>query len=282
MKLYFVAAGYGKNSGYLVQGDSWKALRYPVLCPVVERDNGDLVLVDTGLGSRQAENFRPRIYRGAEFNAWMNGFTKVDLGKLALVNQLPRLGLDPLKVTTTIVSHLHYDHAGGMPDFPDATHLVNKREWDAVSARTGGWEEFSSGCLRTQYQADGLKVELISTDPLQPYYKNFPASYDVFGDESMVVVDINGHSPGLIGTFINLPSGRTFFFTSDAWVFPAGFEKRKRKPAWARFILGEGDEADQTIERIHRLHDEHPDIEIIGAHDPRVPGRLNLAPYCYE
>ena len=280
MKLYFLAAGYGKNSGYLVQGDSWQVLRYPVMCLLIERDNGDLALVDTGLGSRQAEDFKPPIYCGAQFNAWMNGFTKVDLSKEALINQLPTLGFDPMKVTTTIVSHLHYDHAGGMPDFAHAKQLVNKREWDAVSARRG-FAEFHSGCLRTQYQAEGLDIDLISADPRRPYH-NFPGSYDVFGDGSVVVVDINGHSPGLIGAFVNLPSGKSFFFTSDAWVFPAGFEKRKRKPRWARAILGEGQEADQTIERIHRLHEERPDIEIIGAHDPRVPGRLNLAPFFYE
>jgi hypothetical protein len=29
-------------------------------------------------------------------------------------------------------------------------------------------------------------------------------------------------------------------------------------------------------------NEEHPDIEIVGAHDPRVPGRRNLAPFFYE
>jgi glyoxylase-like metal-dependent hydrolase (beta-lactamase superfamily II) len=280
MKLYFLAAGYGKNSGYLVQGEDWKVRRYPVLCLLIERDNGDLVLLDTGLGSQQKDDFKQPIYRGAWFNAWMNGFTRVDLGTEALINQLPTLGFDPLDVKTVVVSHLHYDHAGGMKDFPHAKQLVSRREWEAITARTG-WSEFHSGCLRPQFEGIRLDIELISTDTTRPHY-NFPASYDVFGDGSIVIVDINGHSPGLIGTFVNLPSEKTFFFTSDAWVFPAGFTHRKPKPKWARAILGEGHEADQTIERIHRLIDEHPHIEIVAAHDPRIPGRLNLAPFHYQ
>lgn len=208
MKLYFLAAGHGKNSGYLVQGEDWKVRRYPVLCLLVERDNGDLVLIDTGLGSQQKEDFNHLIYRASWFNAWMNGFTKVDLSTEAIIKQLPTHGFDPRNVKTVIVSRLHYDHAGGMKDFPHAKHLVSKREWEAITERTG-WSEFHSGCLRPQFEGIGLDIDLISTNPQQPYH-NFPASYDVFGDGSVVVVDINGHSPGLIGAFVNLPSGKTF------------------------------------------------------------------------
>ncbi|MFC9840432.1 N-acyl homoserine lactonase family protein [Rhodococcus sp. NPDC127530] len=38
------------------------------------------------------------------------------------------LGIDPAVVDTVVISHLHYDHSGGMPDFPGARIAIHPKE----------------------------------------------------------------------------------------------------------------------------------------------------------
>jgi len=42
---------------------------------------------------------------------------------------LSRAGFDPSEVTHTVLSHLHFDHACGLCDLPNATVVVQEREW---------------------------------------------------------------------------------------------------------------------------------------------------------
>lgn len=81
---------------------------------LVELDN-DLVLCDTGLGFSDT------------------------LGEMVLHNNIRYAGFDPEDVTKVLMSHLHYDHAGGMVkstekgyelSFPNAQYVINKQEWD--------------------------------------------------------------------------------------------------------------------------------------------------------
>ena len=79
---------------------------------VVEAD-GRTFLVDTGTGARWPEKFR-RIY----------GIEAI---------QPRETGLDPGRVTDVIITHLHFDHAGDIPSFPNAR--VHVQEANLETAR---------------------------------------------------------------------------------------------------------------------------------------------------
>jgi glyoxylase-like metal-dependent hydrolase (beta-lactamase superfamily II) len=85
--------------------------------PFVIVTENDVILLDTGLGYNDSN------------------------GAFQLHNNLTRAGLDPLKVTKVLISHLHKDHAGGITikkeqsqerfiSFPYATWYIQKREFD--------------------------------------------------------------------------------------------------------------------------------------------------------
>lgn len=99
---------------------------------LVEHDDG-LVLIDTGLGNKEAEKFRD-IY-GVE-NAGAEGRT-------ALEDALAELGHRSEDVRIVVDTHLHFDHAGGntfvAPDdaerrvqaaFPNARYVIHRREFE--------------------------------------------------------------------------------------------------------------------------------------------------------
>ncbi len=92
---------------------------------VLVRTGTSLGLIDTGYGSKAAEKIRNRY--------------SMEPG-LPLLRNLARCGVAPEDIDWLILSHLHFDHAGGAtyrdptgqlrPTFPRARHFVQQREWD--------------------------------------------------------------------------------------------------------------------------------------------------------
>jgi glyoxylase-like metal-dependent hydrolase (beta-lactamase superfamily II) len=85
--------------------------------PFLVQLNNSLVLLDTGLGYSDAD------------------------GQLILHKNIIRAGFDPSDVEFVLMSHLHFDHAGGMIhkaenatalSFPDATYVIQRGEWEGA------------------------------------------------------------------------------------------------------------------------------------------------------
>ncbi|NLN85903.1 MAG: MBL fold metallo-hydrolase [Candidatus Cloacimonetes bacterium] len=83
------------------------------------------ILVDTGLGNRLSEKQRD-IYRPSEF---------------MLPASLAEIGLRDRDITDVVLTHLHFDHAGGiitgfgaeyLLTFPKARHWIQKTEWETA------------------------------------------------------------------------------------------------------------------------------------------------------
>ncbi|HVN64405.1 MAG TPA: MBL fold metallo-hydrolase, partial [Candidatus Binataceae bacterium] len=95
-------------------------------CPLITRGR-DAILIDSGIGNRLDASERKHFSRD---NGW-------------LIDQLGALGIEPGDITHLIVSHLHFDHAGGISRgqksgalvaaFPRARIFVQQREVDAVT-----------------------------------------------------------------------------------------------------------------------------------------------------
>ena len=279
MKIYFLSTGFGNVAkGLFVQGAGMKSVQFPVLSVLIERDNC-LVLFDTGIGTRIEEEMRPPIYWGNLFFHRFVMRTRFNPQHDALIHQLQRLGFKPADVKNVIISHLHWDHAGGMRDFPHAHFFVGRREWDFASNLSKG-ALFKNAYIKEQFCCAGLDIELINTDARKPF-KNFPASYDVFGDSSMVLVDLPGHSSGLMGMFLTMPSGRRFLFSADTFYFPEGLEQKMPKSRLMQSLVSESPEAGTSIDNVYYLMKSDPELEIVGSHDYRLPGRYDLAPKYY-
>lgn len=93
--------------------------------------NGRVILVDTGNGDKMPEKLR-EIY-------------KIEASSSALRSSLERLGIRPGDVTDVILTHLHFDHAGGAtlreggvlsPTFPNARYHVQREHWEAAHSPT--------------------------------------------------------------------------------------------------------------------------------------------------
>lgn len=97
-----------------------------------------------------------------------------------LLSHLERLEIDPARVRYAVLSHLHFDHAGGLTYLPNATVVVQRREWEAGTSR----EEARRYALLPQFFDLGHAMKLIDGE------------HDLFGDGAVTCVPTPGHTPG--------------------------------------------------------------------------------------
>ncbi len=136
MRLEIIHAGLFKLDGGAMFGvvpkSIWQKLNpadennmctWAARCLLVETDER-LILIDTGLGDKQGENFFRYYYRHGENN---------------LHRSIAKAGITPEDITDVMLTHLHFDHCGGsvvyegeklIPTFKNARYWLHSRHWD--------------------------------------------------------------------------------------------------------------------------------------------------------
>jgi glyoxylase-like metal-dependent hydrolase (beta-lactamase superfamily II) len=184
----------------------WSETTLPVNVVVVEHPEG-VCLFDAGQTASAAE---PGYFAG-----WYPFFrlARFELGPDdEAAPQLAGLGLTPEDVRWVVLSHLHTDHVGGLAPFAHADVVVVRKEWKRASGLGGRLR----GYLPQRWPA-GLVPRLVDLDgpPLGP----FPATHDLAGDGSMLLVPTPGHTPSHAGLVVR-DGPRTFLLAGDAELPP--------------------------------------------------------------
>jgi N-acyl homoserine lactone hydrolase len=125
------------------------------------------------------------IKHGDEYMVWDTGFapgSNPNAPKVGIVERLKELKVTPDQVKYVGISHFHGDHTGQLINFPKATLLIGKGDWEGVSANPPMQGANALGF--TPWTKDGGKVEALAIDK------------DVFGDGTVVVLRTPGHTPG--------------------------------------------------------------------------------------
>ncbi len=86
---------------------------------VLEDENGEFILVDTGAPS--AREIREKGY----------GLRQM-ADSVEYIDEIKKIGVDPEKVKLIILTHLHWDHAWNLEYFPNAEIYVQKKELETA------------------------------------------------------------------------------------------------------------------------------------------------------
>ena len=179
-------------------------------CMLVESDAG-LILVDTGLGARDVA--LPR--RLSRFFRTLNNL-RLDPEETALA-QVRRLGFAPEDVRHIVVTHLDFDHAGGLEDFPKATVHVTAREKEAADAG-GGAGFVSRRRYRPQQWAEVDNWSLYPFGGGEAWF-GFDTVRDLAGlPPDILLVPLPGHSRGHVGVAVRERAG-WLLYASDAYFY---------------------------------------------------------------
>lgn len=252
------------NYADLVEGGEKRTVWIPIPVYIIHHPQG-IVLFDSGLGTR---------FEGEIRSSWANRLSDFLLPhrlspQETAVAQLRSLGIPPAAVRTIIISHLHFDHAGGLRDFPDAQVVVSRAEWENAQVRR--WKARLRGIIKEQLE--GIEVRPIDYRPgtaIPP----FESSYDLYGDGSLILLSTPGHTPGHQSLLVTLGSGKKVLLTGDAVWVRENYEKPAPKGWFVRHFEEEEAEAWRTTLAIQKFQKEHPKILIIPGHDPHLWDKL--------
>lgn len=175
---------------------------------------------------------------------------------LRIVNEVPA------KVRWVILSHTHLDHSGGLMDLPRLPVLLTMEELQfAFDPRVQAKGLVIAAHTQRFPSVDGPTLKF---EP-RPY-EIFDESADLYGDGSVVVVPLRGHTPGSVGIFVNLDQHRRLFYVGDAVDDERGFQERVSKPLLLRDSDNDTTRANQIVSALNQLHTEVPELSIIPAH----------------
>lgn len=175
--------------------------------------------------------------------------------------------LDPAPMLDfALPTHAHWDHVCGLLDLPDLPVHLHARERDWVMggrvAPVGGVRDALRGRPTVAYDLDG------------PPVLTFTASHDLFGDGSVVLVDLAGHTPGSVGVLLHTDGGWVLLAGDAAW-HGLQVEDLRQKSAFPGGLADE--DRGETFRTLHRLHAVKDRVTVVPTHDPQAARRLREA-----
>ncbi|MGH7893413.1 MAG: N-acyl homoserine lactonase family protein [Candidatus Binatia bacterium] len=178
-------------AGLFLEGEHGK-LRVPVPVFLIDHPKGR-VLFDTGLHPDVQHDPHGRLgFLADVFPAEFRPGEEV-AGRLAA------RGVAIDRVDYVVLSHLHFDHAGGLGTIPNARLVVQRREWEA-----GGDPDLAAQLSFARHDFDhGHDLLLVDGE------------HDLFGDGRVVCVPTHGHTPGHQSLRVRLDA-RDVVLTADA------------------------------------------------------------------
>ncbi len=254
----------GTPEAMLVDTGAWFTSRHLVQNAVlIKHPKGD-VMIDTGLGKEIDQQFAENGFLDRQF------FGYNELNPAA--DQMARAGYDKNKLKVIIPTHLHWDHASGLKDFPDASVWVQKAEYQ--EALDGEAPAF----LASQFDGP-ISWNFIALQP--EAHQGFNESLDVYGDGSIVLVSLAGHTSGQLGIFVTTTSGKQYFFTGDTTWTIKGIEDQVGRNAFLEWYVdvnwSEQANKEATVS-INRILTSNPSIQIVPAHDEYVAATMPKFP----
>jgi glyoxylase-like metal-dependent hydrolase (beta-lactamase superfamily II) len=213
------------------------------LCLLIETDQG-LVLVDTGPGQ---EDYLHKT-------GIMRAFQLVTIVPLnpeeAAVRQVVNLGYRPEEVGHIVLTHMHFDHCGGLPDFAQARVHLHRREYEAFTGRPRRWTDLAYVRRHIAH-----RPEFVLYDHQGESWADLPAVRLPFEPE-MWLVPLFGHTRGHCGVAIQTESGWLFHVGDAA---PIGLDDYV--PGWlVKLVLG------PHAPRLRSFKAAHPDVRMTTGH----------------
>lgn len=120
---------------------------------------------------------------------------------VTIPDQLAKIGVKPADISIIGISHYHFDHTGQAGAFPQAKLLIGKGDYDSLAATPP----------RNGADPTPLKNWIGGTGAVEPV----SGDKDVFGDGSVTMIDLPGHTPGHHALLVKLPKLGNVLLSGD-------------------------------------------------------------------
>jgi N-acyl homoserine lactone hydrolase len=225
----------------------------PIPAFLVEHPSAGPIMIDTGLPAAVAHEGSRALGRAASL-----AYTIEMEPSWAATEQIRARGVDPFDVRHVVMTHLHYDHAGAVSDFPQATFVVDAEEWR--SAGSSGFTKGYSAKL-IDHPFDWREIDFDDTRAVSSF-ATFGRTVDLFGDGSIRLLSTPGHSRGHMSVLLRLESGREMLLTADA-----AYARRTIDEELVPVFAEDVHRYRRSLREIRRYVEQTPDAEIVCGHD---------------
>lgn len=232
----------------------------PVSCYLIEHPKGK-ILVDTGwhrdMSPKGSYDKRAQIKSLGSSLLYMTNQGVIEKGQ-AIDEQLVKKGIKTSDIDYVLLTHLDCDHVNGLRLVSDAKNILAAKD-ELAFTKTGPLTN------KIRYQSrwwDGMKLTAFDWSGTEgPVSK----SYDLFGDGSVVCVNIPGHSEGMFAVKITNSEGKYVLLVSDG-----GYAEK----SWKYMILP-GISSDKRAQKkslmwIRELSSSGDCMEVLANHDTEV------------
>jgi len=229
----------------------------PIVAFLVEHPSAGPILIDTGFHGSVATGSR------SERNANLGPIGRVVGGGIRMgpeqtvAAQLKTRGIDPTDVRLIVMTHLHFDHASALSDFPGATVLVSEPEWRAARRRGSSLRGYSA----VQFDPRQTYRTVDFSGPPTVPRGSFAQTLDLLGDGSLILAFTPGHSDGHMSVILHLGS-REALIAGDAIYTIATLREGERPWRVEDTVAFE-----HSLAAIQGYDREHPDALIVPGHD---------------
>lgn len=260
---------YGTNKPALWWAATSKEwITVPLNVFVIEHEDG-LVLFDTGMDP--AAGADPDYWPPERITRWFldHVFRFEISAEDRLANRLEEAGYPPDDVKVAVLSHLHFDHAGGIADIPQADLLVAPEAWDHL---VGSPHPHRDYVPRAKILVPGAKWQLMDFTPTDdPDLAPFTEACDVMGDGSLMVIPTPGHMPGSVSMLIRRAGSPPILLIGDL-TYSEELLLRNQVAA-----TGDKEALLESFAKVQAMKAHTPDLVIVASHDTTAADKLATA-----
>jgi glyoxylase-like metal-dependent hydrolase (beta-lactamase superfamily II) len=239
--------------------ESRATLGFTASAVLVHHPSGGSVLIDAGNSANFDAELEP--YHGRR-KRWLATFPGALAPKRPLDALLSDVGVVPGELRAVIPTHAHLDHIGGVLDLPELPVWVTDEEAALIErGRHAVTDEVVPA--HAEALADQLEPLTFIDEP----YEIFDRHADVFGDGSVVVVPMPGHTPGSVGVFVTRPDGRRVLHVGDAVNDRKQITKLRGRTLAMKRTDSDRAAANVNVARLHALAQQDPALQMLPAHE---------------
>jgi N-acyl homoserine lactone hydrolase len=240
VRLYALDCGHieFKTLSMFADGDEYATTPGTMIAPcfLIVHPKGTL-LWETGLGDAIAD--KPDGVDNATHDIHLSV-------PVTLKSQLQRLGLKPEDIDYVGLSHLHFDHAGNLQQFPQSTWILSQKElaWASATPTPLGVDPSTFAGYTERKLRDNALDD------------------DLFGDGSVRILRAPGHTPGHKVLLLQLKNAGSIVLSGDLYHTRDNYRNSRVPP-----INDSRADTMASFDRVHRLIETHK-ARLVIQHSP--------------